>query len=84
MAGGNNGNGSNGESARIGTSKVKQGLAQMLKGGVIVSLFGRSFSSFFFQFPTSVSFPHRSSWPDNLSLPYRASPSPIEISRRWT
>lgn len=31
-------NGSNGENgAKIGTSKVKQGLAQMLKGGVIVS-----------------------------------------------
>ena len=41
MAGGNDGNGSNGngngEAARIGTTKVKQGLAQMLKGGVIVS-----------------------------------------------
>jgi pyridoxal 5'-phosphate synthase pdxS subunit len=32
---GTNGNGSNG--AKIGTDKVKQGLAQMLKGGVIVS-----------------------------------------------
>jgi hypothetical protein len=31
-----NGNGSNGN-ARVGTSTVKQGLAQMLKGGVIVS-----------------------------------------------
>jgi len=31
-------NGSNGENgAKTGTSKVKQGLAQMLKGGVIVS-----------------------------------------------
>ena len=31
-------NGSNGNgSARVGTDKVKQGLAQMLKGGVIVS-----------------------------------------------
>jgi len=30
-----NGNGS----ARVGTSTVKQGLAQMLKGGVIVSVF---------------------------------------------
>lgn len=27
----------NGGQAKIGTSKVKQGLAQMLKGGVIVS-----------------------------------------------
>lgn len=33
-----NGNGENGNGAKIGTSKVKQGLAQMLKGGVIVSL----------------------------------------------
>jgi hypothetical protein len=33
-----NTNGSNGNgSARVGTSTVKQGLAQMLKGGVIVS-----------------------------------------------
>ena len=32
-------NGSNGNgSARVGTDKVKQGLAQMLKGGVIVSV----------------------------------------------
>ena len=31
-----NGNGNG--SARIGTSTVKQGLAQMLKGGVIVSI----------------------------------------------
>lgn len=31
-------NGSNGNGAKIGTDKVKQGLAQMLKGGVIVSL----------------------------------------------
>jgi len=30
-------NGSSSSSARIGTTKVKQGLAQMLKGGVIVS-----------------------------------------------
>ncbi len=34
---GTNGNGSNGNGAKIGTDKVKQGLAQMLKGGVIVS-----------------------------------------------
>ena len=34
-------NGSNGNgSARVGTDKVKQGLAQMLKGGVIVSDIG--------------------------------------------
>ena len=31
-------NGTNG-SAKVGTSTVKQGLAQMLKGGVIVSFF---------------------------------------------
>ena len=31
-------NGSNGNGATIGTAKVKQGLAQMLKGGVIVSI----------------------------------------------
>lgn len=41
-ANGNNGsNGSNGQNgdhaARVGTIRVKQGLAQMLKGGVIVS-----------------------------------------------
>ena len=30
-------NGTNGNGARVGTSRVKQGLAQMLKGGVIVS-----------------------------------------------
>jgi hypothetical protein len=35
--GGSNANGSNGSSAQIGTIRVKQGLAQMLKGGVIVS-----------------------------------------------
>jgi len=36
---GTNGNGSNGNGgAKIGTDTVKQGLAQMLKGGVIVSL----------------------------------------------
>ena len=29
--------GTNGNGAKIGTQKVKQGLAQMLKGGVIVS-----------------------------------------------
>lgn len=34
---GTNGNG-NGNGARVGTDRVKQGLAQMLKGGVIVSL----------------------------------------------
>lgn len=33
----NGSNGSNGH-AQIGTIRVKQGLAQMLKGGVIVSL----------------------------------------------
>ena len=43
---GNNGrHGSNGEkgdqAARVGTIRVKQGLAQMLKGGVIVSRFNR-------------------------------------------
>lgn len=32
-------NGTNGNGAKIGTEKVKQGLAQMLKGGVIVSSF---------------------------------------------
>lgn len=32
-------NGSNGNGAKVGTDKVKQGLAQMLKGGVIVSFF---------------------------------------------
>jgi pyridoxal biosynthesis lyase PdxS len=37
MAGTNgNGNG-NGTAPRVGTDRVKQGLAQMLKGGVIVS-----------------------------------------------
>jgi len=35
---GTNGNGSNGNGARVGTDRVKQGLAQMLKGGVIVSV----------------------------------------------
>eukprot|EP00566_Odontella_aurita_P032782 CAMPEP_0113532038 /NCGR_PEP_ID=MMETSP0015_2-20120614/3826_1 /TAXON_ID=2838 /ORGANISM="Odontella" /LENGTH=47 /DNA_ID=CAMNT_0000430933 /DNA_START=115 /DNA_END=258 /DNA_ORIENTATION=+ /assembly_acc=CAM_ASM_000160 len=36
---GNGSNGSNGNGApKIGTDTVKQGLAQMLKGGVIVSL----------------------------------------------
>lgn len=34
---GTNGNGNGNGSARVGTSTVKQGLAQMLKGGVIVS-----------------------------------------------
>jgi pyridoxal biosynthesis lyase PdxS len=34
---GTNGNGSNGNGTHVGTSRVKQGLAQMLKGGVIVS-----------------------------------------------
>merc|ERR1711906_76399 len=33
-----NGNGENGNGAKIGTSKVKQGLAQMLKGGVIMDV----------------------------------------------
>jgi hypothetical protein len=48
MAGtnGSSGNGENGSSsARIGTTKVKQGLAQMLKGGVIVSSSGGSSGS---------------------------------------
>ena len=31
-------NGSNGNGAKVGTDTVKMGLAQMLKGGVIVSL----------------------------------------------
>jgi hypothetical protein len=35
---GSNGNGSNGNEAQVGTLRVKQGLAQMLKGGVIVSV----------------------------------------------
>lgn len=34
---GTNGNGNGNGSTRVGTSTVKQGLAQMLKGGVIVS-----------------------------------------------
>ena len=35
---GTNGNGNgNGNGAQVGTARVKQGLAQMLKGGVIVS-----------------------------------------------
>jgi hypothetical protein len=38
MTGTNGANGANGSNgATIGTTKVKQGLAQMLKGGVIVS-----------------------------------------------
>lgn len=37
MAGNNGNNGNGNGSARVGTSTVKQGLAQMLKGGVIVS-----------------------------------------------
>ena len=41
MVGANGSNGSNGQNgdhaARVGTIRVKQGLAQMLKGGVIVS-----------------------------------------------
>ena len=36
MTGANGSNGSNGET-KIGTTVVKKGLAQMLKGGVIVS-----------------------------------------------
>ena len=32
-------NGNSNGSAKVGTSTVKQGLAQMLKGGVIVSFF---------------------------------------------
>ena len=39
-------NGSNGNGAKIGTDKVKQGLAQMLKGGVIVSSFVFTFGGF--------------------------------------
>lgn len=42
---GTNGNGTG--SARVGTSTVKQGLAQMLKGGVIVS--GKAVSRFFIE-----------------------------------
>ena len=37
MAGPNGTNGSNGSAPKIGTDTVKAGLAQMLKGGVIVS-----------------------------------------------
>jgi len=47
---GTNGNGSNGNgngSAQVGTSRVKMGLAQMLKGGVIVSS-GGVFMTFLF------------------------------------
>jgi hypothetical protein len=43
--GSNDNNGSNGKNgdhaARVGTIRVKQGLAQMLKGGVIVRTFNR-------------------------------------------
>jgi pyridoxal biosynthesis lyase PdxS len=39
MSGSNGSNGNGNGSARVGTSTVKQGLAQMLKGGVIVSIF---------------------------------------------
>lgn len=35
---GTNGNGSNGNGTKVGTSRVKQGLAQMLKGGVIMDV----------------------------------------------
>ena len=35
-------NGTSNGSAKVGTSTVKQGLAQMLKGGVIVSFFVES------------------------------------------
>lgn len=38
---GTNGNGNNGNGAKVGTDTVKQGLATMLKGGVIVSQFLR-------------------------------------------
>ena len=39
---GSNGNGNgNGNGARVGTDRVKQGLAQMLKGGVIVSFLNK-------------------------------------------
>jgi hypothetical protein len=41
---GSNGNSNGNGSARVGTSTVKQGLAQMLKGGVIVSFFLYSFT----------------------------------------
>ena len=37
-----NGNGNGNGSAKVGTSTVKQGLAQMLKGGVIVSIIRRT------------------------------------------
>jgi len=42
--GGSNG-GTNGGGALVGTGRVKQGLAQMLKGGVIVSLLNYSQSA---------------------------------------
>lgn len=35
---GTNGNGANGNGAKVGTDKVKMGLAQMLKGGVIMDV----------------------------------------------
>lgn len=35
---GTNGNGASNGGAKVGTDKVKMGLAQMLKGGVIVSV----------------------------------------------
>ena len=39
-SGSNGSNGQNGDhAARVGTIRVKQGLAQMLKGGVIVSTY---------------------------------------------
>jgi hypothetical protein len=38
-----NGSSSNGAHPRVGTAAVKQGLAQMLKGGVIVSLMSCGF-----------------------------------------
>ena len=46
---GTNGNGSNGNGngAKVGTSRVKMGLAQMLKGGVIVSKRGVLSAVFF-------------------------------------
>jgi len=40
-----NGNGNGNGSAQVGTIRVKQGLAQMLKGGVIVSMLLITFSS---------------------------------------
>jgi len=48
MTGANNGSNGNGNgAARVGTSTVKQGLAQMLKGGVIVSRVSEGIIDFF-------------------------------------